>query len=109
MSTSGLVMLTFALADAESAPHGWKTSYVLALLPTSVALLAASFPGSDISNAGSGPTRRARLLPQLRIKRATQRSSRRRPPRRCCRRPSGERRALVRYCWSSSSPGCRST
>ncbi len=41
MSTSGLVMLTFALADAESAPHGWKTSYVLALLPTSVALLAA--------------------------------------------------------------------
>ena len=41
MSTSGLVMLTFALADAETAPHGWKTSYVLALLPTSVALLAA--------------------------------------------------------------------
>ncbi|KAJ1025852.1 hypothetical protein NDA16_002478 [Ustilago loliicola] len=41
MSTSGLVMLTFALADAETAPHGWKTSYVLALLPTSVALLGA--------------------------------------------------------------------
>lgn len=40
MSTSGLVMLTFALADAESAPHGWKTSYVLALLPTSISLLA---------------------------------------------------------------------
>ena len=41
MSTAGLVMLTFALADAESAPHGWKTSYVLAMLPTSIALLAA--------------------------------------------------------------------
>ncbi|SAM85852.1 related to Cephamycin export protein cmcT [Ustilago bromivora] len=41
MSTSGLVMLTFALADAETAPHGWKTSYVLALLPTSIALLGA--------------------------------------------------------------------
>lgn len=41
MSTSGLVMLTFALADAETAPHGWRTSYVLALLPTSIALLAA--------------------------------------------------------------------
>lgn len=41
MSTSGLVMLTFALADAETAPHGWKTSYVLALLPTSIVLLAA--------------------------------------------------------------------
>ncbi|SNX86392.1 related to Cephamycin export protein cmcT [Melanopsichium pennsylvanicum] len=43
MSTSGLVMLTFALADAETAPHGWTTSYVLALLPTSIALLGAFF------------------------------------------------------------------
>ncbi|SPO23945.1 related to Cephamycin export protein cmcT [Ustilago trichophora] len=43
MSTSGLVMLTFALADAETAPHGWKTSYVLALLPTSIAMLVAFF------------------------------------------------------------------
>ncbi|EST09142.1 Major facilitator superfamily [Kalmanozyma brasiliensis GHG001] len=41
LSTGGLVMLTFALADAETAPHGWKTSYVLALLPTSIALLVA--------------------------------------------------------------------
>ncbi|GAC92841.1 hypothetical protein PHSY_000398 [Pseudozyma hubeiensis SY62] len=41
MSTSGLVMLTFALADAETAPHGWKTSYVLALLPTSIIMLVA--------------------------------------------------------------------
>ena len=41
MSTSGLVMLTFALADAESAPKGWKTGYVIALLPTSIVLLAA--------------------------------------------------------------------
>ncbi|SJX65091.1 related to Cephamycin export protein cmcT [Sporisorium reilianum f. sp. reilianum] len=41
MSTSGLVMLTFALSDAESAPQGWKTGYVIALLPTSIVLLAA--------------------------------------------------------------------
>ncbi|KAJ9474418.1 putative Low affinity ammonium transporter (putative) [Pseudozyma hubeiensis] len=41
MSTSGLVMLTFALADAETAPHGWKTSYVLALLPISIIMLVA--------------------------------------------------------------------
>lgn len=41
LSTGGLVMLTFALADAETAPRGWTTSYVLALLPTSIALLVA--------------------------------------------------------------------
>ncbi|PWY99234.1 hypothetical protein BCV70DRAFT_163676 [Testicularia cyperi] len=41
MSTGGLVMLTFALADAESAPQGWRTSYVIALLPTSITLLVA--------------------------------------------------------------------
>ncbi|PWN48458.1 hypothetical protein IE53DRAFT_333680 [Violaceomyces palustris] len=39
ISTSGLVMLTFALADAETAPRGWRTPYIVALLPTSFALL----------------------------------------------------------------------
>ena len=41
MSTAGLVMLTFALADAETAPQGWQTPYVIALLPTSAFLLLA--------------------------------------------------------------------
>ncbi|EPQ30786.1 uncharacterized protein PFL1_01687 [Pseudozyma flocculosa PF-1] len=41
MSTTGLIMLTFALADAESAPSGWRTSYVIALIVVSLFLLAA--------------------------------------------------------------------
>lgn len=39
LSTSGLILLTFALADAESAPQGWKTPYIPALLPVSTILL----------------------------------------------------------------------
>ncbi|KAN0065321.1 hypothetical protein ACQY0O_001157 [Thecaphora frezii] len=39
MSTGGLILLTFTLADAESAPQGWRTSYVIALIPVSVLLL----------------------------------------------------------------------
>lgn len=41
LSTSGLVLLTFALADGQSAPQGWKTPYIPALLPVSVLLLAS--------------------------------------------------------------------
>lgn len=39
LSTSGLVLLTFALADAEAAPQGWRTPYIPALLPVSLILI----------------------------------------------------------------------
>lgn len=42
LSTSGLVLLTFALANAGSSSAGWRTPYVPAMLPPS-ALALASF------------------------------------------------------------------
>lgn len=39
--TSGLVFLTYSLGDGETAPHGWRTSYIIALLVLSVILLCA--------------------------------------------------------------------
>ncbi|CAD6892844.1 unnamed protein product [Tilletia controversa] len=41
LSTSGLVLLTFALADAETAPQGWKTPYIPAMLPLSILALTS--------------------------------------------------------------------
>ncbi|KAE8225044.1 hypothetical protein CF319_g2158 [Tilletia indica] len=41
LSTSGLVLLTFALADAETAPRGWKTPYIPAMLPLSTLALSS--------------------------------------------------------------------
>lgn len=41
LSTAGLVLLTFTLADAEASPKGWNTPYIPALLPVSVLLLVA--------------------------------------------------------------------
>ncbi|KAF8679638.1 Major Facilitator Superfamily [Rhizoctonia solani] len=39
LSTAGFGLLTFSLAGAESAPRGWKTPYIPALLCTSVICL----------------------------------------------------------------------
>ncbi|CEQ42772.1 SPOSA6832_04614, partial [Sporobolomyces salmonicolor] len=39
--TSGLVLLTFSLADGSSAPNGWKTPYVPTLFSVSILLLVA--------------------------------------------------------------------
>jgi MFS family permease len=40
--TAGLVLLTFALGDGETAkPHQWRSVYIIALLVVSVVLLAA--------------------------------------------------------------------
>ncbi|GAA5874370.1 hypothetical protein JCM1840_001362 [Sporobolomyces johnsonii] len=39
--TSGLVLLTFSLADGTSAPKGWKTPYVPTLFSVSILLLVA--------------------------------------------------------------------
>ncbi len=41
LSTSGFVILTFALADAETRPQGFATPYIPALLPLSAVLLGA--------------------------------------------------------------------
>lgn len=41
LSTTGLVLLTFALADAGSSSRGWKTPFVPAMLPLSALALAA--------------------------------------------------------------------
>ncbi|KAL9938525.1 hypothetical protein V8E36_002244 [Tilletia maclaganii] len=41
LSTSGLVLLTFALADAETAPQGWRTPYIPAMLPLSFLALSS--------------------------------------------------------------------
>ncbi|KAF8340762.1 efflux transporter [Cantharellus anzutake] len=39
--TSSLILLTFSLGDVETAPDGWKTSYIIALLVLSIVLLCA--------------------------------------------------------------------
>jgi hypothetical protein len=39
--SSGLVLVVFVLSDGETAPQGWKTSYILACLVLGVALLGA--------------------------------------------------------------------
>ncbi|PWN20967.1 MFS general substrate transporter [Microstroma glucosiphilum] len=41
MSTSGLVLLTFGLADAGSSARGWKSPFVPATLPLSLLLLVS--------------------------------------------------------------------
>ncbi|KAK0519392.1 hypothetical protein OC842_007469, partial [Tilletia horrida] len=41
LSTSGLVLLTFALADGETAPQGWRTPYIPAMLPLSTLALTS--------------------------------------------------------------------
>ncbi|KAK4047037.1 hypothetical protein OIO90_006358 [Microbotryomycetes sp. JL221] len=43
LSIAGLVLLTFALADASSEPRGWKTPFLPPMIPVSLALLAAFF------------------------------------------------------------------
>ena len=43
LSITGLSLLTFALADASSAPLGWKTPYLPPLIPISLGLIAAFF------------------------------------------------------------------
>ncbi|KAG8953759.1 hypothetical protein FRC03_011673 [Tulasnella sp. 419] len=41
LSIVGATSLIFALADAETAPEGWSTPYISALLPTSVAVIVS--------------------------------------------------------------------
>ncbi|KAM0787720.1 hypothetical protein ACM66B_003779 [Microbotryomycetes sp. NB124-2] len=43
LSVAGLVLLTFALADASSEPRGWKTPFLPPLVPISVGILALFF------------------------------------------------------------------
>ncbi|EIW69628.1 hypothetical protein TREMEDRAFT_30643 [Tremella mesenterica DSM 1558] len=43
MVTCGLVLLQFVLTDGLSAPHGWRTGYIIALLILGVALIVAFF------------------------------------------------------------------
>lgn len=37
--TSGLVLICFVLSDSPTAPHGWKTNYIIALIIIGVLLL----------------------------------------------------------------------
>ncbi|WWD01488.1 hypothetical protein V866_008432 [Kwoniella sp. B9012] len=41
--TVGLVLFLFAISDAQSAPNGWKTVYIIALLVLSIALTVLFF------------------------------------------------------------------
>lgn len=41
--TIGLVLFQFSISDGESAPQGWKTPYIIALLILSVVFIAAFF------------------------------------------------------------------
>lgn len=43
LSISGLVIFTFALADAQATPEGWKTSYIPPLIPLSIFLLVSFY------------------------------------------------------------------
>ncbi|WWC90121.1 uncharacterized protein L201_005054 [Kwoniella dendrophila CBS 6074] len=43
LSTVGLVFFSFAISGAQSAPEGWKTDYILALLVIGVFLIIAFF------------------------------------------------------------------
>ena len=77
LSTSGLVLLTFALADAETRPQGFATPYIPALLPLSAILIGAFFfwerrlerqhqifmRGQDNATPASGISPREPLVP----------------------------------------------
>ncbi|ORY33741.1 efflux protein [Naematelia encephala] len=41
--TVGLIFLQFVISDGQNAPHGWRTSYIIALLIVSVFLLVGFF------------------------------------------------------------------
>ncbi|GAA96154.1 uncharacterized protein L969DRAFT_91610 [Mixia osmundae IAM 14324] len=41
LATSGLVLLTFSLADGSGAPNGWRTPYIPTLFSLSIVLLVA--------------------------------------------------------------------
>ncbi|WWC61208.1 uncharacterized protein I303_103788 [Kwoniella dejecticola CBS 10117] len=41
--TIGLVLFLFAISDAQSAPNGWRTSYIIALLVVGIVLTTAFF------------------------------------------------------------------
>ncbi|KAM0752540.1 hypothetical protein T439DRAFT_379583 [Meredithblackwellia eburnea MCA 4105] len=41
LSVSGFVLLTFALADAQAEPRGWRTPFLPPLIPTSFLLIGA--------------------------------------------------------------------
>ncbi len=109
LSTGGLVMLTFALADAETAPRGWTTSYVLALLPTSIALLVAfSFWEQFLERKQR--TYEMGASSALRFNRAATRPcSRRLPQRPFCPLRSGAHPASQLLSSQSSSHGSAST
>lgn len=43
LSISGLVLLTFSIADASAEPKGWKTPWLPPLVPIAVLILAGFF------------------------------------------------------------------
>ncbi|WWD15846.1 hypothetical protein CI109_100270 [Kwoniella shandongensis] len=62
--TVGLVLLQFVISDGESAPNGWKTSYIIALIIVGVVFIVTFFfwERHVINNTSQPPLMRLQLF-----------------------------------------------